>query len=140
MADLSITAAQVLKVSGSVDTAVAGETITAGQPVYRSTSDSKYYKAFANGTDDATGIMQANATGISLHGALAGQPLTVLSQGNYAVGATVVKGGLYVVSTTAGGIAPYADLGTGHYVTLLGVAPDTTHLNLQINATTTRHA
>jgi hypothetical protein len=42
-------------------------------------------------------------------------------------------GQVYVASTNAGGIAPYADLGSGDYVTILGVATTATNLKLSIN-------
>jgi len=39
-------------------------------------------------------------------------------------------GEVYVVSATAGGIAPVGDLTTGNYVTVLGVATTTSNLQL----------
>lgn len=120
MADLVITPANVIK--GSVTaypnltaTGIAGETITAGQAVYINASDSnKIYKADANASSSS-----AAAVGIALHAALAGQPVQYMTSGALTFGAILTVGQYYVVSATAGGIAPTADLASGWYSTLL---------------------
>lgn len=122
MADLTITAASVSLSSGTSVEGTAGETITAGQSVYRDASDSnKIKKADANASS-AT----ATVYGIALNGASNTQPIKVATSGTIIIGATTVKGELYVCSATAGGIAPEADLASGHYVSFLGIATDTT--------------
>lgn len=63
--------------------------------------------------------------GIALHGASSGQPLRIQTGGTITIGATTVKGTTYIVSATAGGIAPYSDLANGWYRTIIGVATDT---------------
>lgn len=140
MADLTIVSASVVKVDAQTDTGIAGEAITAGQPVYKDTTTGKMFMAKASGTDDAAGILLAAAAGIALNSAALNQPLTFITAGTYVVGATVVKGGIYVVSATFGGIAPYADLNTDKYVTILGWAYDTTHMTIKISASAVRHA
>jgi hypothetical protein len=78
MADLVITAANVAAGAGSrKNTGTAGATITAGQVVYQDAADGKYKLADAN---SGTAAARAPA-GIALHGALAGQPLSILSRG-----------------------------------------------------------
>lgn len=120
MADLTVTAAQVVLTSGETGRANAAETITAGQAVYLNGS-SLAALAQSDGT-----AAQAAAVGIALHGALAGQPLTYAKHGAVIdIGATTAAGLLYYLSNTAGGVCPVADLGTADYVTVLGYGIDT---------------
>lgn len=119
MADISITAANITPgtatgFSFNKTTGTAGETITAGQSVYLKASDNKIYLADANASADT-----AAAVGVSLHGALAGQPIAYGTSGPLNFGAILLAGKWYVVSATAGGIAPVADLTTGWYSTML---------------------
>lgn len=116
MADLSITASNVAQATGAtVDkNYVAGETITAGQALYIKGSDGKLWKAQADGTSE-----EATVYGIALNGASADQPVAVLTGGNITIGATIAVGTVYVVSATAGGIAPWADLVSTNRVSLL---------------------
>jgi predicted transcriptional regulator len=95
---------------------LAGETITAGMAVYLKSSDSRLWKAQADGT-----AAEAAFVGVALNGASAGQPVQVQSGGEITIGATVAIGTVYVVATTAGGIAPVADLISTNYVTVVGV-------------------
>lgn len=130
MADLTITAANVVAASDATKEAgTAGATITAGQVVYRDSSDGKYKLADA---DSAT-VAARSPRGIALHGASDGQPLDILRSGNITIGATVTGGVAYYLSPTAGGICPVADLLTGDYATFLGIA--TTASVLKINIT-----
>ena len=126
MADFSVTASGVIAQSGaSTKDVTAGATVTAGQVVYKDTADSKYKLA------DADVLASAKAEGIALHGASNGQPLRIIVGGSVYLGANVVAGQVYVASTTPGGIAPYGDLATGDYVTVLGVG-DGTNLDLSL--------
>jgi hypothetical protein len=121
MADLTITAANVVAGAGATrNTGTAGETITAGQVVYLKAADAKLWLAQADGT-----AAEAEAVGIALHGALANQPLNYLASGALTIGATTAVGAVYVVSATAGGVAPYADLVATNRVTLLGYGTGT---------------
>jgi hypothetical protein len=128
MADISVTAANVVKASTNTTVRVgtAGATITAGQPLYEdSAADFKLKPAQA---DTAA---KAKAVGIALHGASNGQPISFISAGGLNIGATLTVGQVYVVSdAAAGGVAPYADLASGDFVTVLGVA--TTASNLAV--------
>lgn len=120
MADLTITAASVINSTASVSAGTAGESVTAGQAVYLKASDSRLWKAQADGT-----AAEAEAVGIALHAAGAGQPLTYASDGAINIGGTTSKATLYCVSAAAGGVAPIADLTSGQYITELGYATAT---------------
>lgn len=122
MADLSVTAASVLLSSGAQNQGVAGEALTAGQVVYVKTSDSKIYKAQANGAAEL-----ATAGGIALHAAAAGQPIAYAGNGAIInIGATTAKNITYVVSAAAaGGVAPSTDLAGGNRISRLGYATAT---------------
>jgi hypothetical protein len=126
MADLSITVASVAKGSGaSTAQGVAGATITAGQVVYLDSATSTYKLADANGA-----AALRSPVGIALHAALSGQPLQILTGGLITIGATLVAGTVYVLSGTAGAIAPAADVVTGWYLTIVGVPVSTTVLKV----------
>ncbi len=119
MADLAITASQVKAGAGAVEgTGVAGATVTAGQSVYEDATDGRIKLADAN-----LSLAAAKAKGVALHGALANQPIRYQKGGKAIVGAAAApaKGTIYVVSGTAGGIAPAADLVSGWHATILGV-------------------
>ena len=125
MADLSITAANVIAAStASKLGGTAGATVTAGQVVYLDLADRKYKLL------DADGIPAAGVTAVylALNGASDNQPLAVLQLGDVAAGSIFTAGTTYVVSDTAGGIAPQADLTTGDSVITLGVAKSATTL------------
>jgi hypothetical protein len=119
MADLVITASQVKAGAGAVEgTGVAGEAITAGQSVYEDATDGRIKLADAN-----LSLAAAKSKGVSLHAALDGQPIRYQKGGKLVAGAGAApaKGTIYVVSGTAGGIAPSADLASGWHATVLGV-------------------
>ena len=121
MADLSVTAASVATTSTQYRDVVAGATITAGQTIYLDSTDSDKAKlADANGSS-ATAVL----VGIALHGASSGQPLRIQTGGTITIGATTIKGTVYILSATAGGIAPHSDLANGWYRVIVGVATDT---------------
>lgn len=130
MADLSITAANVVAGSGAkIRSGTAGATITAGQPVYFDTADSKYKLADC---DSAT-VAARSPAGISLHAASNGQPLAIISSGPVTIGAALTAGTTYYLSPVAGGIAPLADILTGDYPTIIGIATSTTVLSVKIH-------
>ncbi len=125
MSDITVTAANVNMVSGRKVTGTAGATITAGQSLYADASDSNKLKladASAASTDDVAGI--------SLHAAASGQPVQYQESGILDTGATLIVGTFYVLSATAGGIAPWADLLQNEFVTLLGMAVTTNNLDM----------
>lgn len=130
MADISITAANVVKGSNAVvEAGTAGATITAGQVVYKDAADGKYKLADA---DSATAAAKA-PRGIALNGASNNQPLSILRSGDITIGATLTAGTAYYLSpTTAGGICPLADVASGDDVVLLGLAESTSVLAVDI--------
>lgn len=130
MADISVTATSVIKGTGAttIKGSIAGGTITAGQPLYIDTSDSNKLKpADANGSGDAPTVC-----GIALHGASSGQPIEYQTGGNLTFNAVLTSGTVYVVSATAGGIAPVADLTTGMKTGIVGIGTSTTNMLLNI--------
>lgn len=128
MADLSITAANVAYVSNqSIRNGIAGATVTAGQAVYLDETVNKYKLA-----DNDNSSTTATVAGIALNGASDGQPLAVMSGGLIAIGGTVTVGEIYVLSSTAGGICPEADLGTSDYVSIIGVGTTAARIQLGI--------
>lgn len=124
MADISQTAVNVAVGSANTPTRIVqfGESVTQGMPVYKLSSDGKYYKA------DADTLAAANVAGIALTpGATNGYGVIALPSNTPGVslvnlGATLAVGLGYYVSTNAGGIAPAADVTTGDYPTFLGFA------------------
>jgi hypothetical protein len=128
MADISVTAASVQKTSSTLwALGVAGGTITAGQPVYADATASSKLKAA-----DADVLATSKAVGIALHGASDGQPLQYATGGTLTFNAVLAAGQVYVASTNAGGIAPVADMGSGDFVTVLGIGVSTTLLKIGI--------
>ena len=128
MADITITAANVLAASNATTVDVnAGETVTAGQLVYIDAADGE--AKLVDNDAEAT----SEVKGVALNGADDGQPLEVCTRGNLNPGATVVVGTIYCSSSTAGGIAPAADLATGDFTTILGVATTAANIYVSIN-------
>lgn len=137
MADLTQTAANVHAHSGaSIRLVQAGEAITPGQPVYKLAADGKHYKA------DASTVAEAVAVGIALGYAPADTNwFPMLYEGDIDVGATLAVGQTYVVSANAAGaIALESDIGSGEFVTNLGVAVAADKLTLKINVSGIAHA
>lgn len=119
--DLTVTATSVVSGAGAVvETLQAGETITAGQTLYVDATDGKAYKSDANGAAAAKALK-----GVALNGGSVNQRISIQKEGTITIGATVVVGTLYVVSATAGGIAPAADLASGMDTIVVGVGSTT---------------
>ena len=129
MSDITITAANVVaSADAKVRRGTAGAAITAGQALYLDAADSKLKLADANGVAAAKSL-----AGVALHAAATGQPVVYAYEGDVNVGATLTVGEIYVLSATAGGIAPKADLASGHTVSILGVATSAGNLRVSIN-------
>lgn len=130
MADLTITAANVVAAADAkIGRGTAGAAITAGQSLYLDSADGRMKLADANSGTAAA----RSCAGIALHAASSGQPIAYAYEGDVNPGATLTVGEIYVLSATAGGIAPEGDLTTGHYVGILGVATTASNLRLRIN-------
>lgn len=127
MTDIAITAANVVKGSDAmIEHGTAGATITAGQAVYLDTATGTYLLSDNNATGKKTVL------GIALHGASASQPLTIQKRGDITIGGTLTAGSGYYLSSTAGGIAPVADIASGMDVVFLGLAKSASVLALDI--------
>jgi len=128
MADLTITAANVVKYDGARTTiGTAGETITAGQTLYRKAEDGKLYKA------DDSSATKAACVGVALNGAAANQPVVYATAGGLNPGAAVAIGTIYGVTDTAGGIGPISERTSGDYITTIGVATTTSRINVVLS-------
>lgn len=127
MADLTITAANVVKVANAAFAyGTAGEAITQGQLICLLASDQKYYKADAN---DAN---KRDVRGIALSSCATNQAVTIQTSGSINPGASLTAGNEYYASATAGGLCPRADLTTGDSVIRVGYATTTSNLVIDI--------
>ena len=129
MADLVITAAKVLaSASGSRMDGKAGEAISAGKAVYIDPVTGLWMLADSN---SATAEAR-RAAGIALNAAALNQPDAVHKSGDIVIGATLTAGVAYYLSDTPGGICLVADVGSGEYVCLIGLAKSTSVLSVAI--------
>lgn len=112
-----------------------GDTVILGQPVYLD-SNTKY-KVGA-----ASSIITANVSAIAFSAGVDTDYGYILSGSTIMtfVGTTFIIGDPYFLSATAGNIVPLADVLTGHYVTLLGIALSATTIRLIITPTGYAHA
>ena len=142
MADVVVTAANVVLNSGPSAVGILGETVTAGQVVYLK-SDGKWWLAQRDGATGLVGFEQAGAgaagttlpafTGylaFALNGGGAGQPVKVALPGaDVTCGGTVAVGTVYTLSATAGGFTSDASAST-NYNSIVGVGKSTSRLRL----------
>jgi hypothetical protein len=130
MADLTQTAANVVQGSTArIRKGTAGAVITAGMPLYMDAADGNKLKP----ADADASALTAAVVGIALTGGAANQPIAYVEAGLVNLGATLTVGAIYVLSGTAGGICPEADLATGDWVTVLGIAVSAVLLDLRVN-------
>lgn len=123
-ADVTITPANVLPGANAKTTlGTAGATITAGQFLYFDSTAEQWKLADANASETT-----AKVDGYSASGGVAGQQIiVVLYDDDLTVGGTLsTSAPIYVLSGTAGGIAPVADLTTGWYARPVLVAKSAT--------------
>lgn len=128
MADLTITAANVVKSSAAqLVSCVFGETVAAGELVYQHT-DGKIYKA---DTDDAN---KKAVIGIAACSGSLGQPGYYIAEDpDLAIGTHgAALGTILVASGTAGKICPAADLAAGDYTAAVGIAKTATTIQFRI--------
>lgn len=127
MADLTITAASCVPGTGAVlESGTAGEALTPGQAVYKSSTTGLWMKADSNSATAEARV----ATAIAMTTSSTNQPCVVQRAGSLTLGATMTAGLAYYLSDTPGGICPVADVGSGEYVEVIGVATSTTMLLL----------
>ncbi|WP_420578785.1 hypothetical protein [Oceaniradius stylonematis] len=130
MADISITPANVIAAAtATLEDGTFGEAVDAGEVVYRDTSDGKSKLADC---DSGTAAAQV-PRGIALNGGGDGQPGRFLTEGDLTVGEVLTPGVSYYLSSTAGKICPYADLGSGDRVVHVGVAKSASVLAVLFN-------
>jgi len=124
MADYSPTAANVsASAQATTVNGTAGATVTAGQAVYKSSTDGEWYLLDA---DDSSKIGTQGNIGIALNGAADGQPLRVCTfDPAFTPGFTMAVGTAVVGSGTAGALAPASDLASSDYHIML-IHPKTT--------------
>lgn len=135
MADLTVTASNVAPQTGYKSRqGIAGEAIDAGECVYIDTADSDKIKLADNGA-----VATAVVAGIAVNSAAAGNEVSYMYSGTVDIGSGVGKGEVYVVSATAGKIAPVADLGTTEYLSILCYGSTTAQLTININNTGITH-
>lgn len=130
MADVTVTAANVVAGNVTLSKGTAGETITQGQVLYKKAADSKLYKADAD-----AGSAESTVVGIAVTAGVLDETIHYQTSGTIDIGGTVTKGLIYVLSGTAGGVAPSADLAAGDYTSILGVASSATNIDISINNT-----
>ena len=128
MADLVITATGVAAVPGAkTRNRILGVSTTAGQAMYKDAADAEKAKLA-----DCDGVAAARVfDGIALNGGAAGQPVTLVYEGDVVIGATLTKGAAYYVSPNPGGICLLADVASGDLPVFLGMAVSTTVLRLR---------
>ena len=131
MVDFVITPANVLPGSDASikHGSLAGEAITQGRAVYLADATKKWMLADSN---SATAEAR-RATGMSLNSASLNQPLSVQQGGTYGAGTTLTPGVAVYLSDTPGGICPVADVGTGEYVEIIGIAISESQMTLQFS-------
>lgn len=126
MADVTVVANDV-RPPGNVnsDTRVIkgtlGATVTAGQAVYLN-------GASGWSPTDADAQASANAKGVALKGGASGDVVPIVIRGPIEGFSSLTPGTDYYVSTTEGGLCPYADLGAGDYPCRIGWARTATQL------------
>lgn len=128
--DVSITAANVVAGAASSKTnGTAGATITAGQVVYLDTATNTWKLADSN---SATAAVRS-PDGIALNSASSGQSIGVLTTGDITIGGTLTAGVAYYLSDTPGGICPVADVGSGEYSVIIGIAESASVLSVKLH-------
>jgi hypothetical protein len=126
-ADVTITAASVIPgPNADIITGTFGATVTAGQIVYLDTTAGTWKLADADASATTSGA--DTKLGMVAGGGAAGQQgRIILEDDNLTVGGTLsMTAPIYVLSGTAGGIAPLADLAAGDYPVVLLIARSTT--------------
>ena len=106
----------------------AFENVSQGDALYSRTSDGKVGKAVANGTLD-----QAIVAGFAETTQTAGQIVRVIVSGQVAAGTqTLDAGDIFFLSCKSGSITKTPPTTSGHFLTRVGEAPNTTELTVQI--------
>ena len=129
MADISITASAVVPSANAViKYTTAGATLTAGQLIYLDTADLDANGIGKAKLSDANGAAALRVVdGITVGGASAGQPVAIVTYDTaLVVGSGLTANNILILSDTPGGLAPSADLGSGEYLSVIGVVKSAT--------------
>lgn len=129
MADYSVTAASVQQSSSAqVQAGTAGATITAGQAVFKDSTDSNKIKLA-----DCTVDPSYECVGIAINNASDGQPMDyVVRDLGFNPGFAGAIGDVVILSE-AGALAPVADLSAADFAVVVGVFTTTSTMNLYLN-------
>ncbi len=129
MANLTITEADVRKRPGAVVLGgTSGTIITAGDAVTFRESDGLVYTTTTNSA------ISAAVDGVALNAASLNQPVDVLIRGDMNLGATLVIGTIYTISSSSGRIRPSTDAFEGDQVSIIGIATTVDNLNVKPHA------
>lgn len=145
MADITQTPANVRTTAASKFAyARAGEAISAGDLLYLNSTDAKVYKA------DSSTAVKAACVGMADNSAAADQWVRYATgpqqigddPANERVnpGGTVVVGETYFVSSNAGKFQPSGDVGSGEFVTKVGIGVTTSLIELFLHRSGIAHA
>lgn len=129
MADISLTPANILYVSGDTGTGIAGEAIVAGKSLYLDASTPPLLKLAKS--DGLTPIN--NFLGIALNNAAIGQPVKYQITGVITLGTaalTVATGAVYLSDTAGGLTQTIGDLETGDTLIFIGIPLSTTQMRM----------
>lgn len=130
MADITLTASLVKSsdlTQGTIKRGVAGATIAAGDVIFKD-AVTKTLKL-----SDADVVALAEADGVALCGAAAGQPVVYTAEdADFDLGVSVGAGTTVILSDTPGKMCPDADATTGTRKIVLGIAKGGTKLALKI--------
>ena len=125
MADLVITASDVVLISGATSTHDAAEAVTAGNWVYKA-SDTTV------GVASNASASKATVAGIALNSAATGQPVTYAKDGaEVTIGTPATLLAWYVLSA-AGATSPVADQTMNDYGSLVGYGSSGTAIKVTI--------
>ena len=86
--------------SSQLTTGVLGETVEAGQPLYQSSADNKYYECDGDTVDPAN----ASFDGFALNGGDEDDTISIQTGGSIYLGVSATQGMFYCVSATKGNI------------------------------------
>ncbi len=132
MADLAPTVGSVFAAAGSVNKIrTAAVAIAQGEAYYLDSATSDQARLSDADASDAASVCK----GIALSACAASQKFVGLEKGDIDMGATLVVGETYVVSGTAGNIAPIGDLANPDRLTIVGLATSTSNLETIFKST-----
>jgi hypothetical protein len=90
--------------------------------------DAEAIRMLADNNSATAGARVASA--VALNSASLNQPVSIQKSGDITIGATLTPGVVYYTSDTPGGICPVADLASGEYPQIVGIAKSATVLSL----------